>query len=436
MSNRKWSRSEVENFLAEEDLQYQRIDLPFGLSTQGDPRIQTRDIVLAEVESYSVLDVGSYLGLFCIESLRQGAASATGFELDRKKLGQAKVLAEICNLEPNYLCKDIERDAIEEQFDIVLLLNVLHHTANPIAVLRKFANATKRKMFIEIAALHGTDLRKIEDNPIKRRFVFSWRPTFRWLSRRPLMFAIPAYRGQQNQTFLMTESLVRSVLSQHMTLFHSIKVHQIERKKRVLLECERLNLGELVVVAGTTSAGKSTLCDKIIDGDEPCFRSAKGAPLLSPNSIQNVGLESLVPDPRYPVAVLHYDMMSAINNRKRYSFQRDPILDVLKCAEKVSIVLAAPNLDVLRCSLVRSEAGKTGNLSDWHQFCLHKYDDADYVRDLYASFVDFVQASRPDATFRIYTWDFPSGDLVDSPFFLSSELAGDETISLLGVIYT
>ena len=405
------------------------------MSTEGDARTETREIVFAGIESKSVLDEGSCIGLLCIEALRHGAFSATGLELDERKLGQAEVLAEICGLEPRYLRRDIDWDPVTERFDVVLLLNVLHQTVNPIAVLRNLAYATKQKMFIEIAALQGQDLQKTEKNLIKRRIAFYWRPTFRWLSRRPLMVAIRETPGYPIQTFLMSESLVKAILSQQMTLFHSIKVHRIKRKRRVLLECEKLNLGELIVVAGANSAGKSTLCEQIIEGKQRCFPSARGAPLLSPNKIRRVGLHTLVPEAQSPVAVLHYDTLSAIANRKTYSFRRDSILDLLQCAEKVSIVLVAPDLEVLRYSLAKSESDEAGKLSDWHRFCLQKYDNAHYVRELYVDFVQFVEASRPDATFRIYSWDIPVGVLRKTSGSMSLEISAPRAISVLKKIY-
>src|SRR5438552_3131964 len=65
-----WPRDRIERFLAEEKLKYQKIDLPFGLSTAGNDRKRMFEIAFeGDLTGKSVLDVGSYLGAFCIEAI-------------------------------------------------------------------------------------------------------------------------------------------------------------------------------------------------------------------------------------------------------------------------------------------------------------------------------------------------------------------------------
>lgn len=433
----EWSQAEVERWLESQDLRYQQIELPHGLRTEGSSRMATRKIVLADVNSKSVLDVGSYLGLFCIEALRKGASSATGYELDNSKIEQAETIADICGVGPTFMRKNIDKDSIEGKFDVVLLLNVLHHTFDPISVLRKLAYAAKQKMYVEIATLQGNELRKIE--PLSRvRFLASlWSSIiFRRLVQLPSMVAMPVEAGRPIQTYLLTESLVRTALQKHMTLFHSIEKHTVDYKSRIILELRKLNFDHLVVVAGANSAGKSTLIDKIRSGNQYSFDNFNNStPLLSPDSIQKRGVENIVPAPYSPAALLHYDLLSALVKRKNYSFARDPILDLLHCAENLTVILVAPSLDTLKAALLASESNETGDLSNWHQLCFQKYSNSAFVRDLYVEFVQFVQVSRPNSTFRIYSWQTPEravGYVLDS---MGSEISAEEAISLLGSIY-
>ena len=76
-----YSEKEISEFVDTEDLKYQRIDLPYGIQTPGDGRTEAINIVHNELKrGQTVLDIGSFLGLFCITSLQQGASKVTGLD--------------------------------------------------------------------------------------------------------------------------------------------------------------------------------------------------------------------------------------------------------------------------------------------------------------------------------------------------------------------
>ena len=124
MSSREWTKAEIEHFLANERLSYQKIQLPFGLETPGDAKPELCDEIFRDVAGKSVLDVGSYLGYFCQEALKRGARSAHGIEADPEKVRQARVLAEMNGLSPTYAVGDIESAELQRPYDVVLCLNV------------------------------------------------------------------------------------------------------------------------------------------------------------------------------------------------------------------------------------------------------------------------------------------------------------------------
>jgi hypothetical protein len=68
------TEAEIRAFLKSETLKYQKINLPFGLSTPGDDRTQAKQVAFGDrVAGKSVLDIGSYLGAMCLEALERGA---------------------------------------------------------------------------------------------------------------------------------------------------------------------------------------------------------------------------------------------------------------------------------------------------------------------------------------------------------------------------
>ncbi len=71
------------------------MNLPRGLSTPGHERTYLNDIIFSEsLEGQSLLDVGSFLGYFCIEALRQGAEAATGVDANREALKSVRKVHE------------------------------------------------------------------------------------------------------------------------------------------------------------------------------------------------------------------------------------------------------------------------------------------------------------------------------------------------------
>src|SRR5215210_1064166 len=83
MSNEDHLRAVSQRFVEEEELSYQSISLPGGVITPGTDRAYLLDTIFqSPFEGKSFLDVGSYLGYFCIEALRRGAIRACGIETD------------------------------------------------------------------------------------------------------------------------------------------------------------------------------------------------------------------------------------------------------------------------------------------------------------------------------------------------------------------
>ena len=76
----------------------------------------------------SILDAGCHRGFYCFQAASEGAQCCLGIDADADRIAKARALARryaIPNLE--FRAADLSTCAIEDRFDVVLCLNVLHH---------------------------------------------------------------------------------------------------------------------------------------------------------------------------------------------------------------------------------------------------------------------------------------------------------------------
>lgn len=408
---------EIREFLARERLGYQRIDLPHGLSTPGDDRQQAKDVAFSPaVQGKTVLDVGSYLGAFCVEALRRGASRAVGLELNRERIRLAHEIAKYLNLAPEYIRADVEDRPLAERFDIILCLNVLHHMRDAIGTLRYLALNTRERLVIEAASLgghdcekHGLDVPLAESLPtglLSRMLAgpHASQPVTaaEALNKYPIAFIGPCAPSGINQTYFFTASGLKRILDGHMRLFQSIEETESEFKGRYLLNCTRLRIDHMVVVAGANSSGKSTLCDQIMRNEFAAaieIADMSKAQFVAPGRIWRIPLGQWFTKPHYDHALFHYDL-SLIDKRKLHSFRRDPASDLLYCAERLDFVLVAPTKETLKRQLMEPEVdGKPKHR--FHYQCLKLYDQPSYLRDLYSDWIEFCAPFN--GRFLIYT---------------------------------
>ena len=145
------SREDIINFLNETDLkEYQSIDLPFGLKTPGMDRSKSADIVFKySVKDKSVLDIGCKYGYFCHEALLKGASVVNGVEISGTNVDIAKKIVELWGRDIEIIEVDFLVTDFHEKFDVVLMLNVLHHIISPVTIMKKISNQTNELAIIE-----------------------------------------------------------------------------------------------------------------------------------------------------------------------------------------------------------------------------------------------------------------------------------------------
>ena len=195
-----WSEERVREFLEHEDPCYHRIELPYGLATRGTDRRPFCDQILgADLTGKTVLDIGSKFGFFSFEALKRGAARVLGVDVDPRSVRKARTIADILGSKAEFRLLDIDREPIEEEFDVVLCLNVLHHLHNPIAALDTLVRAAREKLVIETATLGKHDRRKLDLSL----------PQAMLLNNAPVLFVGGGKRGKLSRAASATFSRAR-----------------------------------------------------------------------------------------------------------------------------------------------------------------------------------------------------------------------------------
>lgn len=147
---------DVERFIRETEFSgYQRITLPTGQVIPGTDRAPVADLVYgSDLTGKSVLDVGCHYGFFLHDAIRRGARRAVGIEADPERYRIASTLATRWNGKIDVhegLLEDIE---LNEKFDVVLFLNVIHHVKDPVRVIRRLASLCRGTLIVEFRQPH------------------------------------------------------------------------------------------------------------------------------------------------------------------------------------------------------------------------------------------------------------------------------------------
>ncbi|MGY3533874.1 MULTISPECIES: TIGR04290 family methyltransferase [Bradyrhizobium] len=116
-----------------------------GISTApshflGDyPRVKWRhfaEVVPANLEGKTVLDIGCNAGFYALEMKRRGAARVLGLDTDDEYLAQARFAADVTGLDIEFRkLSAYDVGQLHERFDLVIFMGVLYHLRHPLLAL-------------------------------------------------------------------------------------------------------------------------------------------------------------------------------------------------------------------------------------------------------------------------------------------------------------
>ena len=334
-----WTREQIEDLLKREKFTYQRIELPYGLVTDGADRSSTANAIFpVSLEGKSVLDLGCNNGYFCFEAARRGATRALGLDVDPEMIRKNKLLAEVLGCNVQFDIINLDRQRLTERFDYVLCLNVLHHLRYPLYVLDNLSEIVRERLVLEMAALSGNDRRRLGILPI-------------WgylLSKAPMIYVSGrATRGRKLKKYFFTKGAMRNILQHHRRIFANVQVKPSEHKGRFVVLAERYNIDHLIVVAGPTASGMIDFAKGLSSGAHSEVAKQLGV------HGQTIYLDTERPsgnnEAHINTAVISYDILRAYM-RTGQVYERDELLDILACAKKISVVTLWRDPKVLRAA--------------------------------------------------------------------------------------
>jgi 2-polyprenyl-3-methyl-5-hydroxy-6-metoxy-1,4-benzoquinol methylase len=226
-TSRKYTKEQIESILREEDFEYHRVNLPYGLCTSGMDRSPTSDLIFPEsLVGKTVLDVGCGLGVFCFDAEARQASRVVGLELKDSRLRKAFLLKDILDSKVEFQQRDILCHPLKETFDYVLLLNVIHHLKTPQQFLRQLASITRERLIIEFPTFADPKFKKL----IGSIFPF-------WYNRLPLIGV--SSLSKADQTFVFTPSAIKAILLEHEHLFSRVDIIKSPLRGRALAVCHK-----------------------------------------------------------------------------------------------------------------------------------------------------------------------------------------------------
>lgn len=321
----RWTREQLVAFLEKERPKYQRIELPWGLSTDGEDRRETADLILPKrMDGRSFLDVGCFLGFFEHEVLKRGAARAVGIDIDPDRLRQARGLADCLGLPIEFHRLDLERDALPGTFDIVICLNVLHHVYDPIAALDRLLGATKERLILEMAGTWTAVKQKLlwRGNPARTLL-------YPMVAKQP--FTVVG-KGDSKRAYgfhYLSQGALENMLLHHRGDVARVDALESPFRDRYLVVVWKRQIDHLAVVSGLPGSGKSTLSKRLIDGELPALRAKLALDRAPKWTFSGPRLLPGQTEAHVPAMLFHYDIMRGSTEMK-VSFERDPTLDVIR----------------------------------------------------------------------------------------------------------
>ena len=228
-----YSKEEIEQILHDEYFHYHRVNLPYGLHTPGRDRSSTRDLIFPQsLTGKSVVDIGCALGYFCFEAEAKGATRVLGIELDEERFRQACLLKRIIGSNVEFIKRDILQEPLDERFDYVCFLNVIHHLDEPIRAIHQLSSITRERLIIEFPTLQDPKFRKTTRIRFPKHY-----------DRMPLI-GVSSKKGtskkaEGGQTFVFTPTAMRRILLDHRRLFSNIELVDSPVAGRKIALCQR-----------------------------------------------------------------------------------------------------------------------------------------------------------------------------------------------------
>ena len=156
----------------------------------------------------TVLDVGCAYGALCFEAENRGATEVLGVDLNERRLKGAEALKDVLNSKVTFEARDLLENPPMVKFDYVLLLNVIHHLNDPLAMIRLLSTCARRQLIIEYPNFSDPRFPSDLSDRMKRQL------------NKAAVIGVSSRRV--DQTFIFTDAAIEAILRDHDSLVKSI----------------------------------------------------------------------------------------------------------------------------------------------------------------------------------------------------------------------
>jgi len=285
-------------------------------------------LLAADLRGKSVLDLGCGAGERCFEALRRGASRVVGVDLDPDAIAAARRRAATLGAAVEFEHRDLDAEPPEGGFDHVLCVGLLEWARDPLRLLARLVELTRERLVVEVA-----------DPAVRRPGEARFSPRRYFVSRAPV---VEIHRSATSGRFQETPRFGLGYATLENLLFHQRAVfarfaREAAPPGRLVVAAERRRIDELVLVAGPTGSGKSTLIEALQRGREKALAErlalGEGADWPMMSAWDLVGQR----DPHVPRALFHYDTLRPFE-RSAHVHAKERALEVIDTARRTRVV--------------------------------------------------------------------------------------------------
>lgn len=391
-----WTREKIEHMLAEEDMIYQKIQLPYGLNTEGNDRSGTSELIFEkDLSGKSIVDIGCWLGHFCIDATRRGADRVLGVDVNERRLRQARLIADCLGMQIDYRFLNIEQENLPEPFDIVLLLNVLHHLRNPINALDRLIPYVRDRLVIEFAGPQNSKSNKM----LKKMGVPWWMR--RGLNRLPIMVVSGEKVGRSDceQKYFFTPSSLEHLLMSQRGSFARFEIMTSGYRNRFIAVAWKRRVDNLLLISSLPAAGRTTMVEQLKASEPHPLQNE--IPWEPQKQWQHFTPDQLRTDRQVhiPAMLYDFDIHKPWSNNSRV-FSSEPALDVLGCADRCTVVTlwCDPEVLIRRVEERRQHARDPQHLRRLDEI-LEVYRTPELLIRIYKDWIEFCRSRHAQLYF-------------------------------------
>jgi SAM-dependent methyltransferase len=287
-------------------------------------------VFAADMRGKSVLDVGTGEGAVCLEALRRGADRVVGVDIDDEALRRARARATSMGMAADFRCEDLDRWCPDDTFDYVVCGGALTRVRDPFSLLDRLIDLSNERLVLDIAGIAQQAAKEL-------RLRWWHRLLLRGLRDVPLVFVNRLPLRQARQRYFLSSSAVLCLLREHRSAFYQVDLIPSARENRHLVVAEKRRIGRLIVIAGPTSSGKSTLIAALREGKAHAI--ADRLVITGQSDWESLNAHEIASDTRAELStiVMHYDFLARLQRKVQASKHRT-FLDVARCARELVVL--------------------------------------------------------------------------------------------------